>query len=48
MPNLVHVSPLIFVDFSLANLSFSTNGTSEHTPSLSRPNQYRDLLAMLS
>lgn len=38
IPEFIHVSPIICVDFSLANLTFQSNGVSVHTPNLSRPN----------
>ena len=44
MPTVMHVSPIIHMDFSLANLTFESSGTSIHTPNFKKPNQYRDLL----
>lgn len=44
LPNIIHVSPIIHIDFSLANLTFQSNGTSIHTPNFKKANQYRDLL----
>jgi hypothetical protein len=41
------VQPIICVDFSLANLTFSSNGTSIHTPNDKRANQYRDLMELI-
>lgn len=44
LPNHLHISPLVVVDFSLANLTFKSNTVSEHA---SKSNQYRDLLLMI-
>ena len=35
------------IDFSLANLTFSSNGTSIHTPNPKKSNQYRDLMELV-
>lgn len=48
IPNLVHVSPIIGVDFSMANLTFSGNGKSVHSASIQKSNQYRELINMMS
>ena len=47
LPNHLHVCPIVAIDFSMGNLTFSSNGTSVHTPNVGRPNQYRDLLQMI-
>ena len=36
VPSLIHVAPIICIDFSLANLTFSSTGTSIHTPNVSK------------
>ena len=46
--NHIQVSPLVCLDFSMANITFSSQGTSVHTPNLTKPNQYRSLLEMVS
>ena len=48
IPNLVHVSPIIGIDFSMANLTFSGNGKSVHTTQTQKSNQYRELINMMS
>jgi hypothetical protein len=48
IPNFVHVSPVIGIDFSMANLSFSSNGKSVHSTNILRSNPYRDIIHMLS
>lgn len=48
IPNMIHVSPIVFIDFSMANLSFSSNGKSIHSTNLQRSNPYRDIIHMLS
>lgn len=48
VPNLIHVSPIIGVDFSMANLSFSATGKSVHTTSVNKGNQYRELIHMMA
>jgi hypothetical protein len=47
LPDHIHISPVVCVDFSMANLTFQSNGTSVHTPNFAKPNQYRDLLEMV-
>ena len=47
LPDSISISPIICIDFSMANLTFQSNGTSVHTPSLKKPNQYRDLMEMI-
>lgn len=47
LPGHIHIAPIIFVDFSLANLTFQSRGTSEHSPNAAKSNQYRELLKML-
>ena len=47
IPDHIHVSPMICIDLSLANLTFSSTGTSIHTPNVGKPNQYRDLLELI-
>lgn len=44
LPNHIHISPLVVVDFSLANLTFNSSNICEHTNNVTKPNQYRDLL----
>ena len=43
----LRVVPIIGIDFSLANLTFEDN-TVMHSTNPSKPNEYRDLLRMLS
>lgn len=48
IPNLIHVSPVIGIDFSMANLNFSASGKSVHTTNVGKSNQYRELIHMMS
>lgn len=45
---MIHVAPIICIDFSMANLTFNGMETSIHSPNINKPNQYRDLLYMMS
>jgi hypothetical protein len=47
LPHMIHISPIVCMDFSMANLTFQSNGLSVHTSNVSRPNQYRDLIDMI-
>lgn len=38
IPNLIHVAPIICIDFSMANLTFSGMGTSIHSTNVAKPN----------
>lgn len=38
LPSFIHIAPIICVDFSMANLTFSSTGTSVHTPNVAKPN----------
>ena len=44
LPQHMHICPIVGIDFSLGNLTFSSNGTSVHTPNVGKANQYRDLI----
>jgi hypothetical protein len=46
-PGHFHIAPVICVDFSMANLTFQSSGTCEHSTKYTKANQYRELLKML-
>lgn len=47
LPGKIHIAPIVCMDFSMANLTFQSRGTSEHSPNASKANQYRELLNMI-
>jgi hypothetical protein len=36
IPEFIHVAPIVFMDFSMANLTFQSSGVSVHTPNETR------------